>query len=490
MIQEQLHKKILENCEGVDAWFRAKSQDLQFPFYSSFDIRDSGFKVVPVDANIFPAGFNNICGTDKDAAVDVTQDYLDDHYGKEVNRILLLTEEHTQNPYYWDNVWTLKKILEDAGREIRLAIPRPLPQPLDLTSATGHQMTVYSAERKNSGIEVNGFAPQLIINNNDFSLEYMEWAEGLQTPMNPPRELGWYRRRKDRFFKEYNLLAGEFADLIGIDPWHLQVDTAVFERFEVDDKESRDRLSQDVSQMFSRIELEYKKRKVESKPFLFIKNNSGTYGLGVIAVQSPEEVVSWSYKSRKKMKAAKGGRDINEVIIQEGIPTAVRGPEGQTAEPAIYMIGCRLAGGFLRTHTEKGPQDSLNSPGAVYKRLCVSDLKIKQSGCPMENAYGWVARLSFLSVAREARVLASSSKATKKLPILAAKAAMTPFNFLNRANRRVSGSLFHSDRCCLLIAGRFAPFFPVFQDNRNSSGALRPFPPYYAVSPKGHQHHG
>jgi glutamate--cysteine ligase len=157
--------------------------------------------------------------------------------------------------------------------------------------------------------------------------------------------------------------------------------------------------------MYSRIENAYADRKIADKPFLFIKNNAGTYGLGVIPVQSPEEVLTWTYKSRKKMKAAKGGRDISEVIIQEGVPTVVRGPEGQTAEPAIYMIGCQLAGGFLRTHEEKSPTDSLNSPGAVFKRLCVSDLKIKQEGCPMENAYGCVARLAFLSVAREAKTL-------------------------------------------------------------------------------------
>ena len=118
---------------------------------------------------------------------------------------------------------------------MRIAIPSPLPEPLELTSASGQKVLVHSAVRqKGSGIEVEGFVPELIINNNDFSLEYMEWAEGLETPMNPPRELGWYRRRKERFFTEYNVLADEFAKLIGMDPWHLQVETALFENFEVD----------------------------------------------------------------------------------------------------------------------------------------------------------------------------------------------------------------------------------------------------------------
>jgi len=69
----------------------------------------------------------------------------------------------------------------------------------------------------------------------------------------------------------------------------------------------------------------------------------------------------------------------------------------------MYMIGCQLAGGFLRAHSEKDDGESLNSPGAVYQRLCISDLSVKLEGCPMENAYGWVAKLAFLSVAQEAR---------------------------------------------------------------------------------------
>lgn len=93
------------------------------------------------------------------------------------------------------------------------------------------------------------------------------------------------------------------------------------------------------------------------------------------------------------------------MIIQEGVPTVVRGNDGQTAEPCLYMIGCQLVGGFLRTHQEKGIDDSLNSPGAVFQKLCVSDLEVKSDKCPMENVYGWIAKLSFLSVAYEAKSL-------------------------------------------------------------------------------------
>ena len=179
----------------------------------------------------------------------------------------------------------------------------------------------------------------------------------------------------------------------------------MFPHFVVDDEESRENLAHQAHGLMARIKKNYLARGIEREPFLFIKNNAGTYGLGVIQVKDPDEIKSWNNKARKKMKAAKGGREVTEVIIQEGVPTAVHATGGVTAEPVIYMIGCQLAGGFLRTHSEKGDDDSLNSPGAVFQRLCISDLAVKLEGCPMENSYGWVAKLAFLSVAREAKEL-------------------------------------------------------------------------------------
>ena len=79
MIKELLHSQIVKNRDKVEEWFKSHRKGLSFPFYSSFDIRDSSVKVAPVDANIFPAGFNNICETDRESAVDLVKNYLDDH---------------------------------------------------------------------------------------------------------------------------------------------------------------------------------------------------------------------------------------------------------------------------------------------------------------------------------------------------------------------------------------------------------------------------
>jgi glutamate--cysteine ligase len=245
------------------------------------------------------------------------------------------------------------------------------------------------------------FKPDLIISNNDFSNAYEDWAAQLTIPVNPPRELGWYQRKKSRYFENYNKLTTEFADLVGFDPFMMTVQTNVFSNFDMSEDTSKKMLADSVDSMIANLKVDYKKRGITQEPFVFVKNNSGTYGLAVMRAGSGEEVLKWNNRSRTKMKAAKGGRDVEEVIVQEGIVSTVQS-EGITAEPVIYMIGSELAGGFLRTHAEKGNSDSLNSPGAVYKKLCVSDLNVSLEGSPLENVYGWSARLGLLAIAYEA----------------------------------------------------------------------------------------
>lgn len=386
----------------MDEWFKKKSSGLNFPFYSSFDIRDSGIMVAPVDANIFPAGFNNICQVDQENAVELVKGYLKLHYGSEIKKIALLAEEHTNNLFYWNNVETLYSLLMQSACDVKIAVPRTLASPLSLTNAAGKPLQIFGAEVIDDYLVVDNTKMDLIICNNDFSNSYQDWIKNLKTPMNPPHTLGWHQRRKSSFFELYNQLAFEFAQVIDLFPPLIQVETELFSGLDLADDASREKLALTVGAFLSRLEQKYQGLNIDQPPFAFIKNNSGTYGMGVTQVRSADEVRNWNYKVRKKMKAAKGGRQIEEVIIQEGIPTRIIS-ESETAEPTIYMIGCHLAGGFLRAHSQKGPDESLNSPGAVFKRLCVSDLKISIEGAPLENVYGWLARLGFLAIAHEAQ---------------------------------------------------------------------------------------
>lgn len=395
-----VHDQICQNYSDLQTWFQSTSSQLSYPIYSSYDIRDSGYKIANVDANIYPAGFNNICPTDKETSVELFKKYIHSHYKFDIKKILIITEEHTKNPYYLENVATISDLLSQAGYEVRLAFPKNLSEILTLESVTGRKLQFGSGYQSSSWVQ--DFKPDLIISNNDFSDPLQDWASQLTTPMNPPRELGWYQRKKSRYFTHYNQLINDFAKSIKVDPFLLRVETEEFSDFDVNSNVSRDSLADQVDLFLEKLKQKYKTHGFTQEPFCFVKNNSGTYGLGVVKVNSAQEVKEWTYNSRKKMKAAKGGRTIEHVIIQEGLPTVVTSDE-KSAEPVIYMVGCELAGGFLRTHAEKSSTESLNSPGAVYKKLCVTDLYSDHTACPKENVYGWSAKIGVLAIGLEAK---------------------------------------------------------------------------------------
>ena len=46
--------------DKITDWMKAKRSEVPIPVYGSVDVRDAGWKIGVVDANHFPAGFNNV----------------------------------------------------------------------------------------------------------------------------------------------------------------------------------------------------------------------------------------------------------------------------------------------------------------------------------------------------------------------------------------------------------------------------------------------
>ena len=355
MVQDEIHKAICHKISKVEDWFLNHRKDLGFLIYSSFDLRDSGRKICPVDANIFPAGFNNICQVDKETAVVRLRSYLEKFYPRVKTNLALVTEEHTNNPYYWENIFTLKTLIEQAGYGVYLTFPSVLDSAFSITSVNGNTMTVFPNTRYQGSLFIENKKIELIINNNDFSKQKTEWVQGIEAPMNPPYSLGWHKRRKDSFFNKYNDLVEEFCELLSLNPNYLKIKTEKFSNFDIVDESCRNELADCVDEFLQELRESNEQTYLDTSPFVFIKNNSGTYGLGVTSVTSGDDIRRWNNKARQKMKAVKGGGNITEVIIQEGILSRLDA-QGATSEPAIYMLGAQLAGGFLRAHDKKGLQ--------------------------------------------------------------------------------------------------------------------------------------
>ncbi len=383
-----IHQKIIDKLTEAENWLLDKSKGYKLPFYSSFDIRESQLKVACVDANVFPAGFNNICEEDQKRTSELIKIHLRESHSS-TKHILLLAEEHTRNLYYWDNILVIKSLIEQAGFPVTVCVPgKKILSPQKIVTASGRELFLQLLHSiKKEGV---------VISNNDFSDQY---DLPLDREYKPPIKMGWLFRKKHRFFKEYNLLAEEFAGLLGIEPWRLKIETELFSPFDMKSQENVLNLKSRLKAGLQKLKSRQKKEDPFEEPYLFLKNNSGTYGLGVMAIKDPESFERFSWKARKKMSASKGEAVVKEIIIQEGIPTTLQ--RSGNAEPVIYMIGCQVAGGFLRSHKTKDHKANLNSPGAVFRRLCMSDLEIKIQGLVMENVYSWIAKLGVLALSRE-----------------------------------------------------------------------------------------
>ena len=57
---QDLERRLLDASAEIERWFRLQWQDHTPPFYGSVDLRNAGFKLAPVDTNLYPGGFNNL----------------------------------------------------------------------------------------------------------------------------------------------------------------------------------------------------------------------------------------------------------------------------------------------------------------------------------------------------------------------------------------------------------------------------------------------
>jgi len=402
---------VFHHREEVKEWFNTKFKTYPAAFYCSVDIRDSGEKIAPVDCNLFPAGFNNICDVDLEHAPLNFKRQIEkmarDLGLKYPEKILILPENHTENKFYLENLYYLKNILEEAGFEIAFGRYTDDPKSYDLVSASGKEITEHRLKIEDRTLmTTTGFVPDWVVLNNDFSQGYPEYLDLAIQPIFPSYKLGWHSRKKSRHFDFYNQLAQEFATLVELDPWHLLIESKSVDHINFQDGQGMDRLIATAQTMLEHMKEEFEKRKITRKPALFIKNDSGTYGMGIMVIESIDELTQMNRRTKNKMSVGKNKSVIDQVLVQEGVPTILT-TDGYTSEPVIYMMGEELIGGFIRANSERNDIDNLNSQGMFFKKLCFTDLNQSlESGNrkelpTLEAVYGIVAKLSALAAAME-----------------------------------------------------------------------------------------
>ena len=394
---ENLHSVIIKNHMNIEAWFRKQWIKYPAPFYTSIDLRNSGYKIAPVDTNLFPAGFNNL-DSDLDFLYIAAVQHALERISPALTKVLIISENHTRNKFYLSSIDSLSNIIRKAGYEVKVS---------SMLNSDGNinQLLV----NKNNMLTYDGFIPDAILLNNDLSDGIPDILDNITQPILPDKNLGWTKRSKTIHFEYYTDVVNNFSRLLEIDSWLLEPLFRNCGEIDFKTKQGEDCLVHHASRLLTLIQEKYNEYDIQEDPYIMIKADSGTYGMGIMKVKSIDQLLNLNRKQRTKMLKTKGGNKVDKVILQEGIYSNEKlKPSNHVAEPVIYSFGSNLVGGFYRLHDSKSNSENLNSPGMTFlpipfKDACINpnDSETIYSDTNKFYIYGVIARLAILAASKE-----------------------------------------------------------------------------------------
>lgn len=410
---------ILKQVAVIESWFRQKWKDTPASLTSSVDLRHAGFKLAPIDTNLFPAGFNNLSRDCLPLCIQAVQAVLDD-YNPTCKNILILPESHTRNQFYMQNLSVLRDIFVKAGFVVRIGSLDPtVHDAVKIMLDEGDELLIEPLLRRGDHLELPGFVPCIVLLNNDLSSGVPDILKGIKQRIRPTAELGWSSRLKSNHFHFFDEVAVEFSQLMGIDPWLINPYFDAVDQVDFMAKTGLESLAEQVDVLLAKISKQYKTYGIKEKPFVAIKADNGTYGMSVMMVENAQELYQLNRKQRSRMATSKGNRKVDRVLIQEGVYTFETMPSGAVAEPVVYMIGQFVVGGFYRVHQERERNENLNTPGMHFEPLAFTQAcnlprfpsVQKHADSPLNRfyVYGVVARLAALAAAREIAAVGGES---------------------------------------------------------------------------------
>jgi glutamate--cysteine ligase len=165
----ELEQRILDSMPAIERWFRLEWMEHTPPFYTSVDVRNAGFKLAPVDTNLFPGGWNNLTPEMLPLAVQAAQAAIE-KICPEAKNLLIVPENHTRNTFYLANVAQLRRIFHMAGLNVRIGSINPeIREVTTIDLPGGDQVVLEPVIRSKRRLGLKNFDPCTILLNNDLS---------------------------------------------------------------------------------------------------------------------------------------------------------------------------------------------------------------------------------------------------------------------------------------------------------------------------------
>jgi glutamate--cysteine ligase len=404
----ELEQRILDATPAIERWFRLEWQEHTPPFYASVDLRNAGFKLAPVDTNLFPGAFHCLPQEVLPLAVQAAMAAIE-KICPDAKNLLVIPEMHTRNAFYLENVARLATIMRQAGLNVRFGtLDETIAGPVTISLADGQKIVLEPLERSQRRLGLKNFDPCSILLNNDLSGGIPPVLENLHEQyVLPPLHAGWAVRRKSTHFSCYDDVAKKFAKMVGVDPWMINPYFSHVEGVDFEARVGEEQLAAAIDVVLKKIAKKYREYGITEKPYVVIKSDAGTDGRGVMTVHDASEVAALTKRERAKMSATKDGLEVHDVIVQEGVYTFEHIGD-EVAEPVVYMIDRYVVGGFYRAHGSRERDQNLNAPGMHFVPLgfehtALPDTRAKAGAAPPNRfyMYGVVARLGLLAASVE-----------------------------------------------------------------------------------------
>jgi len=404
----ELEQRILESTPVIERWFRLEWMEHTPPFYSSVDVRNAGFKLAPVDTNLYPGGWNHLTPEMIPLAVQAAMAAIEKICPEAKN--LLLIPENTRDTFYLSNLAQLQRIFYMAGLNVRLgSMSNDIKVPTTIELPGGEKVVLEPLIRTKRRLGLKNFDPCTILLNNDLSAGVPGIVEDLHEQyLLPPLHGGWPTRRKSHHFKAYEEVSKRFGKLLGMDHWLINPMFNQCGHVDFNTDAGLECLRSNTDALLGKIRRKYKEYGINEKPFVVVKADNGTGGMGILTVRDAREIDNLSAKTRAHMAVTQAGQAVHEVIIQEGVLTNER-INSAVAEPVVYMMDRYVVGGFYRVHADRGVDENLNAPGSSYVPLAFEQsAQLPQPGvkpgASVPNRfymYGVIGRLAMLAASYE-----------------------------------------------------------------------------------------
>ena len=402
----ELEQRILDSMPAIERWFRLEWMEHTPLFYASVDVRNAGFKLAPVDSDLYPSAWNNLTPSMLPLAVQAAMASIE-KICPEARNLLIVPENNERNTFYLSSLAQLRRIFQMAGLNVRIgSISADIKKSTTLHLPDGDSITLEPVLRIKGRLGLKDFDPCTILLNNEMVAGVPGILEDLQGQyLLPPLHASARTRSRNTYFKMYEEVSKRFGKLIGVDPWLINPMYDKCTDVDLRTAEGLEAMAARVDVLLARVKKKYKEYGIKEKPFVVVKADSLGRGAGLFTVRDSRDVPTL-VQSATALAALPTG--AHPFILQEGVLTHERMNDA-VAEPVVYLMDRYVVGGFYRVHAQRGVDEDLSAPGSRYVPLAFAEggqlpqpgMRAGASAPNRFYMYGVIARLAMLAASYE-----------------------------------------------------------------------------------------